>query len=373
MDTKHKILEAAEKKDTRNYGIDLLRIVAMMMVPILHILGQGGVIEATPKPSAAYNIEWILETAAYCSINCYAIISGYVGYGAKHKYSNLMYITLQVIFYLLGVSVVFAVLRPGSVGVKDFIKACIPFGFEAYWYFSAYFCMFFFIPYLNLLMEKLEYRQASWLMVLIIIMFSVLPTVFCRDLFGTNEGYCVLWITLLYMIGAYIKKYRTDERINGWKCLAGYALCVCFAWGFKMIFINKSFNLMFISYTSPAILGASVFLFLYFSKLKIKGFWKKIIGFFAPVSFGVYLLHVEPLVWNNIMYQGFAWIALYGAVKATLLVVAMALAIWLAGSLVDRVRLELFKLLHVRKLCEKAESALRKKMCRKSSENNENQ
>lgn len=31
----------------RDYGIDLLRIVSMLMVPMVHILGQGGVIGAT--------------------------------------------------------------------------------------------------------------------------------------------------------------------------------------------------------------------------------------------------------------------------------------------------------------------------------------
>ena len=31
----------------RNYGIDLLRIFSMLMVPLLHVVGHGGVIKAT--------------------------------------------------------------------------------------------------------------------------------------------------------------------------------------------------------------------------------------------------------------------------------------------------------------------------------------
>ena len=31
--------------EERNYGIDLLRIVSMMMVVLLHVLGQGGILD----------------------------------------------------------------------------------------------------------------------------------------------------------------------------------------------------------------------------------------------------------------------------------------------------------------------------------------
>lgn len=30
----------------RDYGIDLLRIISMLMVPIVHIIGQGGILTA---------------------------------------------------------------------------------------------------------------------------------------------------------------------------------------------------------------------------------------------------------------------------------------------------------------------------------------
>ena len=33
-----------DRNSGRNYGIDLLRIVAMMMIPLLHVLGHGGIL-----------------------------------------------------------------------------------------------------------------------------------------------------------------------------------------------------------------------------------------------------------------------------------------------------------------------------------------
>lgn len=64
----------------RNHGIELLRIFAMLLAAVLHILKKGGVITASEGNLAAYSTVWLLEAAAYCAVNCYALISGYVGY-----------------------------------------------------------------------------------------------------------------------------------------------------------------------------------------------------------------------------------------------------------------------------------------------------
>ena len=80
----------------RNFGIDLLIIISMPMVVILHVLGQGGVLESTKLFSPNYMITWFLEIAAYCAVNCYALISGYVGYESKHKFSNLFHLLFHV-------------------------------------------------------------------------------------------------------------------------------------------------------------------------------------------------------------------------------------------------------------------------------------
>ena len=37
----------------RNYGIDLFRMLAMFMVAILHVLGQGGILGNTPPRIAS--------------------------------------------------------------------------------------------------------------------------------------------------------------------------------------------------------------------------------------------------------------------------------------------------------------------------------
>ena len=61
--------------EQRNRGIDLLRMTAMWMVVILHILNKGGVLAAAAPLSAGQGTARLLETAAYCAVNCYGLIS----------------------------------------------------------------------------------------------------------------------------------------------------------------------------------------------------------------------------------------------------------------------------------------------------------
>ena len=96
----------------RNYGIELLRIVAMLAVCLLHILGQGGILAKTVKYSLRYELVWFMEIAAYCAVNCYALISGYVGVGSKYKYSKLGYICLQALFHIVWIFILSLFILP---------------------------------------------------------------------------------------------------------------------------------------------------------------------------------------------------------------------------------------------------------------------
>ena len=82
---------ANELPTGRNYGVDLLRILSMFFVIILHCLGKGGVLDAAKQGTAQYSSAWFLEAVAYCAVNIFGMISGYVGYSdmpKKTKYSN---------------------------------------------------------------------------------------------------------------------------------------------------------------------------------------------------------------------------------------------------------------------------------------------
>jgi hypothetical protein len=325
-------------------------------------------LEESVSLSAHYELAWFLEIAAYCAVNCYALISGFVGYGSRYRYANIIYLYLQVIFYTVIVTCIFAICMPGSVGVKDFIKAIFPFAFGTYWYFTAYFGMFFLIPFMNYFIEKISSELAYKTILIIVCVFSILPTIFHNDMFKTSSGYSMLWLSLMYLVGACIRKYNWNERIGARSGALGYLICVIATWASKLVLellTNKIFGApkggnLLVSYTSPTILGAAVMLLLCFSKINFGNAWKKVIAFFAPIAFGVYLIHEEPLIRDNFINGRFKEYLQFNPVVMVLLVLGTACAIWLVCSLIDRLRLKLFEVLRVKQLAGNIEDSLKK-------------
>ena len=163
---------------------------------------------------------------------------------------------------------------------------------------------------------------------------------FNRDIGNTVNGYSVLWLSILYLLGAYIKKYDIKvERYS--KTIIGYLLCVLITWGSKLI----------IEFYTNMVFGTPRMETMCFKKLKFTTRYKKMISFFAPAAFGVYLFHREPLIWDFID-NAFVPFASYSTVSMLFATLISALLIWLIGSLIDKIRIQLFSVLKVKQHCE---------------------
>lgn len=360
----------------RNLGIDFLRIISMFMVVILHVLGNGGVLWSTVPYTMNYNLVWLLEILAYCSVNCYALITGYVSTDTKFKYSRIISLWLQVAFYTVTITLLFGIFVPSSVGKSEVISAVLPMMTEQYWYFTAYFGLFFFIPFLNELMNKLSKEQLKKLIITIIIVLSLIPTFSIGnlfntpiDLFNTGEGYSMLWLMALYIVGGYFKKHGFPQLKKHNPFGLYYLLCVIVAWVGKLVserfavkYLGQAyFANAFIGYTSPFIFFSALFLFLYFAQCKIKGeVIKKAILLLGPASFGVYLIHVQPLVWDHIISNRFAPYSNFPGAKLVIYVLITAALIYISCSMIDLLRIQLFKLLRINKFSTSMENQISK-------------
>ena len=137
----------------------------MIMIVVLHVLGHGKLLTSVDEGSFKYWILWFLEAMAYCAVNCYGLISGYVGYGKKFKLSNLINLWIEVLFYNVTIAILFKVFN-SDIGLKKIVPSLFPLTLSAYWYFSAYFIMFFFTPFFHYLINRLSKRKATILVVL---------------------------------------------------------------------------------------------------------------------------------------------------------------------------------------------------------------
>lgn len=353
----------------RNHGIELLRIFAMLLAAVLHILKKGGVITASEGNLAAYSTVWLLEAAAYCAVNCYALISGYVGYSDRPKPLRLarcIELWLQVVFYSVIITTVYCIAGVDSVGVSDFADAFLPVTSKQYWYFTAYIGMFFFIPLLNALVRRLNRRALVSLCIMLIAVFSLYDTFasfWKKDPLALVGGHSPLWLGVLYIFGAAMKKLRVPESMSSKKALLIYASAAVFTALFKITgdrllrFVPGS---LFVRDTSPTVLLCAAALLVAFARFKSGRKLTEFAVLFAPAAFGVYLLHVSPLVFEHVIGNRFAFIGRLPFPLIPFAVLASAGVILAVGLAADKVRILLFKALGVPKMCRKAEKSIRR-------------
>ena len=148
---------------TRNYGIDFLRMISMIMIVMLHTLGHGGILRSVSFLSVHYQIAWLLEVIAFGAVNTYAMISGFVSVDSHFKISNILILWLQVLFYGILINTVFFFLLPESRNTSGWIQALFPVTRKEYWYFTAYAGVFFLSPFINQ-MESLRKANKNFIL-----------------------------------------------------------------------------------------------------------------------------------------------------------------------------------------------------------------
>lgn len=344
------------KEDKRNYGIDLLRIVSMFMVVVLHVIGNGGMLYTDTGNMTTSRIIWFIYIFCFCAVNCYALISGYVGYKSKFKFANIITLWLQVFFYTFSINLGFWILGWQEFSFSSLKSAFLPALNKEYWYFTAYFIMYMFIPILNLTLEKFNKKQMSVILGLGFIFLSLFPTFLMEDPFLTNKGYSAVWLMFLYLMGGFLHKYNVFSKDKSLNYLVYYLALALFTFLAKVniefispkIFGEIKYNMMFVEYTSPTILLCGVFLVGFFSNLKLNDLIKKIVSFFAPISFGVYLIHCNYLLLYKFWLYKFIYLTEYRIIKMVILIFVWAFIVYLLCSFIDYIRHLLFKLFKVK-------------------------
>lgn len=351
----------------RNYGIDFLRILSMFMVVVLHVLGNDGSIYEPTSINLNYWVEWLIEISAFGAVNCFALISGYVMCNSAPKISKLFNLWLQTAFYTISLFILFAIINR-NFAITTFVKSCLPISTKRYWYISAYFGMFFLIPLLNHIVKNIEKKVFDKALITCFIGFCIFAVLipFSYEPFHLEGGYSTLWLCLMYLVGAYIKKYDIAEKIKSSTTIIIYTIMTVLTFLSKMVIhystqaiLGKPFLTdIFVSYISPTIVIAAICLFIFCLKISFSNTAKKIISFFAPASLGVYLIHFNGDVWSNVINKIQLNLLNCNPFAIIFLVIGTAIAIYIVCSLLETGRIYIFKALKINTLCLKIESVL---------------
>lgn len=329
----------------------------MFYIVFQHTLGQGGVLSASTTLN--YNILYFFEIISFCAVDCFALISGYVGYREDDKnlkLSRYLNLWLQVVFYGVLFVVLFKIIMPDKVMVSDYIKALLPATFGPYWYFRAYTGLFFITPLINTLVQKADDKVLKKFVLISILVFSFYSCL--KDTFVLQVGYSFAWITILYFIGAVMKK--TGLFINP-SCKHKLLLILFFAfigelWSIIVGGISMSVSGgdaigdTLVKYVSPTILGIAILHIVLVVNLKLPRWLEKFVKYTAPGAFSVYIINNHSCVWRLFMEDRFIYLGKASVFIALFEIVGFSL-LFVSGSVaLDFLRRKLFEKIHVNKL-----------------------
>ena len=373
-----------ELQREKHYGVELLRILAVFFVLLLHILGVGGVYAntgsniVTTERTANYVLSWTFETAAFCAVDLFALISGFVGLHASFKLKRWMRLWALCVFWGVVTFLLFdhgvaffqgfndLLLKMGlDVGptvnrlvpkAKDYRDVVLTIGSKQFWYFNMYTLLFIFLPILNAGLQKLDKKPLAVTSFVLFFAASFYRTAVNRDLFVLSNGYSAIWLIILYVVGATAKKYYDDGfRVKKWICLLGYLLSIGVSVGFKFLYdwlytrhpdVDKyrKYGDILIGYTGPFIvIGSLLLLFLFVQFTLRTKVGRKITLTFSAASFGIYVIQVTTPFWYQFLQMRFYRFAYLPTGKMLLHLFGALLAVYLLLAALEIARINLFR------------------------------
>lgn len=332
----------------RNAGIDLLRIIAAFYIVLLHVLGWGGVYGTTAEGSYQQAVSGFAYMWVLCGVNIFGLISGYVGYSEKEKpipWKSLLRLWIEVVFYDVGLTLLTLWLRPGAASPADLIPMFLPILNNSHWYFTAYAILIPLLPLLNGAVRSCG--RKTLLQSLTALFLFVIP--FCC-VFSFFRDYSFVWLLILYLVGAILKKEGFGSNISPRLCIAGIVLMNLLSyWIFHhwtgIQVLDTSIDASIVKlFLFPCHFFSAIVHLLLFTRLKFPRSVSGWITALAPGAFAVYLLNTQKHVWSGYLRDRFVAWAFSSPLGLLVRVVAISALFVTVSLIVDWLRRQLFGL-----------------------------
>ncbi len=294
----------AIKSKQRNSGIELFRIVAMLLVVVVHTDGK-----ALHGPSTgSFSIDFMdaavrttVQQLAVVCVDCFVVISGW--FGIRITLRGVVSLLFQAAFISGGAYCAATVAGHATFSVNNLLASLNV--LHIYWFLTAYLGLMAISPALNALAKHATKRQ----LLLAIAWYAAFAFIvgWAADMGGFNWGYSTMSFILIYMIMRYLRLYGgsivTALSWVGWlSCYVGIALAASAVivatglWGSGES-LNWT-NMHLCAYDSPTTIAASICLFMAFCRLN---FTSRIVNWVAASAFSVYLLHCSPALFPTFL------------------------------------------------------------------------
>ena len=309
----------SKRVETRESNYELLRIVAILFIILYHISMRANWDVDVFSPDGITLNGFFLQSLlplGKVGVNLFILTSGFFLVSMKKStWPSLTKIWLTMLFYSLVISSIFAVTGLEEFTPEKVFQAFTPIMSQFWWFASTYVFLLVLSPFVNKMLDACSETDHLKLIILLLIAFCIVPTILGVSYMFSN----IAWFLMLYLIGAYISKYRHHFRFRASRYLLFALITYVFILALILILdlngivpgytTNEPVWYM-IQMNSITSLLLSLFLFLAFSNADIGR--HRVINTIASTMFGVYLIHHHPLVrgyiYSNIFHCGdFTW------------------------------------------------------------------
>ncbi len=277
----------------RESNLELYRIIVMLMIVAHHYVvnsGLIGVVDLVPTSLKSIYL-YLFGAWGKIGINCFVLITGFYMCKSHITIRKFVMLVLQVIFYNVVVYMAFVICGYKNFDIKEAITLFLPVKNIVDGFTSCFIVFYLFIPFLSILVNNLTKKQHLALIVLCLSVFTLWAML---PWYSVRSNY-VVWFSVLFFIGSYLRMYNVGEYISSKKWARGLLLSIVLSSlsVVCLIFLGKNDNAYYFVADSNAILAVvtSLSAFMFFKSLKIK--YSKVINVIGASTFGVLLIHAN--------------------------------------------------------------------------------
>lgn len=278
------------------------------------------------------------------AINAFVMITGYFMCTSQLTVKRFGKMWMEAKFYKIVIFLMMLFAGYEMIGLGTIMNLLFGFVRHSNAGFAPSFFMFYlFIPFYNLLIEKMSKQQHLCLISLLIFYFIIVPTF----LFTNSVFHEPLWYMVLYFVAAYIRLYPAkwvqSNKICGSVLIATILTAYASVLVVDFIGVRFGFESAYHMVSDSNKLFAfiiGVFSFLLFKNLNMRN--SKIINKIAATTFGVLLIHansdaMRTFLWKDLLHVKDMYFLTLGELMMHALVCMFG--VFIVCSLIDMIRI----------------------------------
>ena len=334
---------------TRNYSLDFLRIIAIVMIIIFHLCYKGIKFDDL----SAFNKLFVAFFWHFgeIGVNIFMLITGYFLYKSeKNQKTKVIRLIYDIWFFFL-LNIILLVIFKGKYIIS--YNTFFPVSLGIFWYITTYMVILMLAPYLNKFIKNLSQIEHRKLLIFLLAIFSIIPTI-CGPAVGSTENGVVYsrfaWLIFIYFLGAYISKYQEVDNLmkknrEFFVKLNIFAIILLISFIFiSKYMLSQMAPLVKMHYMWPPnsivvfLMSFSIFMVFVKTNISQKNTTIELLESISSHTLGIYLLHDSPfnyMILSNVII----WFNQYQASKKLVpIILFMTIIVFFLGLIVSTIK-----------------------------------